>query len=252
MKKAGETRFITWNLAKRTAVCSEVLDYLAELEVDVAILQESRIHEAAEANGWSVVRAAEQPSDCVVMVRTPIRIRRAEPSAVSQLGRYIAHAEVGIGGGSLSVMSVHPLAHTVPRSHLSHLQEIDVQRPSDPRIWWSDLFLYLITHATSGVDAIVGGDWNTSRIFGDSIFDRAAEQGWREALPTDQEQPLRTWFRRDERPHGLDHIFYSVRLRDSVHPAVIDASVADSAGDHVGRGLSDHAPVIMDLATFAD
>ncbi len=59
----------SWNLNKRTSRAVEVLDHLEGLGVDIALLQESRIHHVAEERGWTVIRAAYSPSDCVVMAR---------------------------------------------------------------------------------------------------------------------------------------------------------------------------------------
>jgi exonuclease III len=240
-------RFISWNLAKRNRATQEVLDHLDELSVDVALLQESVVHDKAERAGWKVVRAAESPSDCVIMARHGIGITRAEPSAVSQLGRYVAHAELVLAERRVSLLSVHPLAQVVPERHLRHLRPIDVQRESDARVWWSDLFFFLGSAATTGRPAVMAGDWNTSRLFQESLFDRAAAAGWCEVLPHIHGEQQRTWFRGNDRPHGLDHIFCSSELTPLVRDARVDTSVADSAGDHVGRGLSDHAPVILDL-----
>jgi exonuclease III len=247
-KQSTDLRLVSWNLAKRVSRTEAVLDYLDAVECDVALLQESRVHDPAAARGWAVVQAAESPSDCVVMARPQISIRRAEPSAVSQLGRYVAHAEIETGARRLAVMSVHPLPATVPLAQLSHLPKIDVERPSDQRLWWSDLFLYLATHAVADRPAVLGGDWNTSRLFEDALFDRAAAFGWLEVLPLLRGSQQRTWFRGNERPHGLDHFFCSPNLRSSIRAGAVDATVADSAAGHTGLALSDHAPVIMDLA----
>lgn len=246
-KKVGDVRFVSWNLAKRTSLAAAVLNHLDALDCDVALLQESRVHEAAAEAGWVVVQAAELPSDCVVMARPYIPIVRAEPSAISQLGNYIARAEINLHGQRTSLMSVHPLAATVPPTHLSHLPEIDVARPADQRVWWSDLFLYLATHASADRPAILGGDWNTSRLFEDAFFDRATASGWCEILPFLLGSQQRTWFRRDERPHGLDHFFCSKSLMSTIRAGAVDGSVADSAADHSGLGLSDHAPVAVDF-----
>jgi len=166
---------------------------------------------------------------------------------VSQLGRYLAHGELHHNETVSQVFSVHPLAKVVPLRVLTHLREIDVERASDPRVWWNDLFFYLIGHAVAERSAIVGGDWNTSRLFQKGLFERAAGRGWVEVLPHIHGEQQRTWFRGSNRPHGLDHVFCTSHLRSAISAAHVDASVADSAGEHTGRGLSDHAPVVVDL-----
>lgn len=245
-------RVMSWNLGKRSRHSRAVLDHLQHLGADIALLQESRIHALAKNEGWQVVSAAESPSDCVILAKNGLDVRRAQPSAVSQLGRYLAHAELHHGESMTHIFSVHPLAEVVPLRALTHLQPIDVQRNSDPRVWWSDLFYYLIEHTIADDSAIVGGDWNTSRLFQESLFDRAAALGWVEALPAIHGEQQRTWFRGTDKPHGLDHVFCTADLKTALTGAFVDATVADSAGEHVGQGLSDHAPVIVDLDLPSD
>lgn len=137
----------SWNLAKRTARGAEMLDHLEGLSVDIALLQESRIHKLAEKRGWTVIRAAYSPSDCVVMARREYILVRAAPSALSQLGRYVAHAQLRLDDRVVDLVSVHPLAKIVPVAEIAHLPIIDVQR-KDPGVWYSDLFFYLLGHAS--------------------------------------------------------------------------------------------------------
>ena len=240
-------RVVSWNVGKRTQQQLAVLEHLDTLGADLALLQESRLHATAQQRGWQVIRAAQSPSDCVILGRGHLNLQRGQPSPVSRLGRYVAHAEWTADGRAVDVFSVHPLAHRVPATALADLPAIDVKRPSDPSVWWSDLFFHLIGQATSGRTAIIAGDWNTSDLFENSLFDRAAARGWCEALRHLHGEQQRTWFRGNDRPHGLDHVFCTSDLRDSVRAAYVDAEVADSAGEHTGRGLSDHAPVIVDL-----
>lgn len=240
-------RLVSWNLGKRSEHKEAVLQHLEELSADLVLLQESKLHGLAKERGWRVVSAAESPSDCVILSREKLDLRRAEPSAVSQLGRYLAHGELHHNGTVIQIFSVHPLAKVVPLEALTHLREIDVERSSDPRVWWSDLFFYLIGNAVGERGAIIGGDWNTSRLFQESLFERAAARGWVEVLPHIHGEQQRTWFRGSDRPHGLDHVFCTSDLRSAISAAHVDASVADSAGEHTGRGLSDHAPVVVDL-----
>ena len=246
-------RLVSWNVGKRSQHKEAVLQHLEDLKADLVLLQESqsKVHVLAKERGWRTVSAAvstpESPSDCVILAREGLDLRRAEPSAVSQLGRYLAHGELHINGTVTQVFSAHPLAKVVPLKALTHLREIDVERSSDPRVWWSDLFFYLIGHTAAERSAIIGGDWNTSRLFQESLFERTAARGWVEVLPHVHGEQQRTWFRGSDRPHGLDHVFCTSDLREAISAAHVDASVADSAGDHVGRGLSDHAPVVVDL-----
>jgi hypothetical protein len=181
------------------------------------------------------------------MARPGLVLARAGASALSQLGRYVAHGQLRHDDRVIDLVSVHPLAKVVPAAEIAHLPPIEVRR-RNPAVWYSDLYFYLLGHALAGGPAVVGGDWNTSRIFDDSLFDRAAAAGWLEVQPNYHDgRQIRTWYRRADRPHGLDHLFCLGPAADAIRGGRVDASVTDSTVDHQGRGLSDHALAVMDI-----
>lgn len=97
---------------------------------------------------------------------------------------------------------------------------------------------------------LVGGDWNISPEIWDGVhpgaterafFDRARSDGWidaREHLGLDE---LPTWHQPPYSSYQLDHVFADRQTADSLRSLEVDSHPAFELG------LSDHAPVVLEL-----
>jgi len=78
----------------------------------------------------------------------------------------------------------------------------------------NDLAHFGYHQLAAGRRFIVGGDWNTSRLFdadgttgGRESYEQAEADGWVETHWRLHEEETQTWLRKGNRPHMLDHVF---------------------------------------------
>jgi exonuclease III len=123
-----------------------------------------------------------------------------------------------------------------------------VRRPSVDVPWMNDMAHYAYRDMAAGRTFVIGGDWNTSRLFdedgttaGHEFHEQAKADGWVETQWRLHGRETQTWLRRGDRPHQLDHVFCDAQLAGGL---VGSRSLADSASF---LELSDHAPLIVDF-----
>jgi exonuclease III len=169
------------------------------------------------------------------------RVRRA--------AGWVASGQVQMGVlGKVFVTSVH---NPFSAFELPRLEGIDVtpmRLKLNPRLWLLDVLLYF-ARPLLGQRLLLGGDFNASRLLDDptpqgnnELFDRIADEGFVSLHRKFHDADEQTHFVPGNRAHQLDYLYG-------------DALVAEMAlGAHVhpfheAERFSDHAPLVVDLAT---
>ncbi len=263
-------RIVSWN-CNRASKTSPAWDYLAELEPDVALLQEVTNIPDGVRNSYTVVsRTARSKEGRMQRFSSAVLVRgevvREVPFEASQAwitreleyfsGNLVA-CEVKINAVSLSVIAVHNPAWELERERLEGIDVSGVRlKEQREDIWLSDLlWAYL---RDRGVDAdellVVGGDFNLSETFDSwsggphgnkEHLDRMTGLGLVECLRSFAGQLTPTFVNRcgGKVIHQIDHIFVPRKMRAKL--------VACKVGDQnrvFSVPLSDHLPVIADFS----
>jgi hypothetical protein len=123
----------------------------------------------------------------------------------------------------------------------------DLRRPGYPggRPYLNDLAFRCLHRHAAGTRFIIGGDWNTSRSFGDegaAFFRRADAEGWVECHWVINHRETQTFFGKRAGPYQLDHLFCD----RETGAGLVDCRVMD---EKWARELSDHVPL---MAEFSD
>lgn len=171
------------------------------------------------------------------------------------LGSYLAYATVELPDGQDAVVvSVHTVDEPVKSDQLGSHAVSDIGRGEPPKAWTSDLAFAGLAPMVRGRRFIVGGDWNTALRFGPvnqttelaaAFFTRASEEGWVECVPPNPGEEMCTRFHAGLPESQIDHVF----VDQGLSPRFRSARVATDAV--LELGLSDHAPLIVDLAMEA-
>jgi endonuclease/exonuclease/phosphatase (EEP) superfamily protein YafD len=171
-------------------------------------------------------------------------------SPLTHFKSYVAGAKVKLPSGTTALIaSVHAVARMVA-DEWTHGLDIDrIRRPMLDQPFHNDLAFHGLAQLIDG-PFIIGGDWNTSRLFdddakhagaGSAFFDRAERQGWVECLWQMHGEEQRTWFRQGDRSFQLDHLFCDSELAELLTACnVLTDAVTETR-------LSDHAPVLAEF-----
>jgi hypothetical protein len=235
-------RVVTWNLngcnrpGKATnAQQARAWHLLAALDPSIALLQE--VTEPAipawARERWDVVHnpvvIADKPKrwGSAIAVKPGLALQDLTERTISNvwfvhLQGYVVVGSVALPDGQqATVSSVHAPPDTV-------MKWVDDPPPKgfrpgdlkpitfpDAKLWYSDLAWGALDAHVQGGRFIVGGDWNTSRLFdidksfdppiGAAFFIRARQHGWHECHGDQNEE--RTFLKAGTRPYQLDHLF---------------------------------------------
>lgn len=175
-------------------------------------------------------------------------------------GNLLAY-QINVLGQAFRVMSVYSPAWPVDPARLREFDVNPVKLKQNPKVWVTELlWAALLDNCNSGQPPwIVGGDLNSSETFdhmrgsgprgNQEILARMHDLGFRECLRHSQSALVPT-FRNPSNgqiTHQIDHLFVSAEL------ATYLTSCKTGEHDRVfGESLSDHLPIIADLALPTD
>lgn len=223
----------------RGATHERAWSWLLSKEPDVALVQEAA--GPALRSGYRCLCLPYMKWASMVVTRDPasVCLEPAEGSALARMTSYVAVARLTLGDVETTAVSVHTPARPVPTAWLTdQLDPVALARPGE-QVFHNDWTFAALAADVSG-SFLIGGDWNTCRAYdppshrsftgGNAFFDRAATAGWLHAGPMDEESTYQRF--------QLDHAF--VKGFD-VERSWVDRSALDA-------GLSDHAPLFVELA----
>ncbi len=276
---ADLVRVISWNLAygkpagfKTIANRRRQWALLGAVAADVVLLQECRPSDLRlHAPAWMA-----DEYQCVGVLRQDWRLCASmlvrqphvvEPLDLRELGgverRWLEHlpgcwaaASVTIDGVRIAVASIHALAMEVELGAAVSFEDHErLRRTGLPRAWCNDVLVGALEPWVAGRRFIVGGDWNNSPLF-DANYPRRSARGvgpsteffqrrklaeWHDAMRKFHDGDVRTYLDERSAPYELDHVFVDATTYEGVANC--------EAVDHVTtRGLSDHAPVVVEFA----
>ncbi|MGD8486490.1 MAG: hypothetical protein PVH07_07630 [Chloroflexota bacterium] len=252
-------RVVSWNLAAGTTSRSAGIHdrawrYLEELDPDVALLQEVVPPDwARERADWRLVHRPFVRWVTAILARAPLRLVELEGPADGELDAmgHLAAAELGLpGGASMLVGSVHTPIGEASRSQLGGRDPELVRTARYQVPFKRDAAYAVFRDRTSDRRFIVGGDWSTSRLWDElhdgtsevDFFERAQGDGWVECYRRFHPSEGQTWFRSDEPPYQLDHVFCDPATGALMLSCEIDQRPAKELR------LSDHAPLVIEFA----
>lgn len=168
---------------------------------------------------------------------------------MARMENRVIGARLDVEGSPLVAVSVHAPAWPVDEESCSpEVVEAIKLRTSD-RVWYSDIAFSVVRPiAGLGIPFVVGGDWNTGRLWdeiygpcgGMEFFDRAAEHGFVDCVDQIHRQERRTWFREGDAPYQLDHLFCDHESATGLRSCDADPHPAEELD------LSDHAPIVAE------
>lgn len=116
-------------------------------------------------------------------------------------------------------------------------------------IWPLDLIFDDLRRDAEGRRFVIGGDLNASLLFDRNygprgnaeFFERVADAGWIDCRAVFYEDEQRTFFQPGKGPYQLDHVFVDAETADRLEAFTV-------VTDDEYLALSDHAPVVVDIA----
>lgn len=244
-------RVVSWNMGLNGPRFSapgkhdQAWHFLLGLGPDLAFLQECLPPTWARGSGQLICGPIAKWGSVVFSPRYPLApVRLPERSRLRALGSYLAIAEACLPDGTEAlVASVHARDAEATQRQLGTIDPATIKRPSLPAAKVNDLVFSELAGVT-GPRFIVGGDWNTgrtqsSKTAGVEFFDRAQQAGWHDCVDS-TEGEIQTWFGRGTLIQN-DHVFCDRSLGEEVQAAW---AAEDAA---VRLGLSDHAPLVIDV-----
>jgi endonuclease/exonuclease/phosphatase family metal-dependent hydrolase len=169
---------------------------------------------------------------------------------LAQLYDLVLVGEISIGSSeNLTLASIHTAAMPVKdwlRQYakalsLSSAELMSLRRPScNEHPYINDFAFHALERQLRGTRFFVAGDWNTCRDYagGTNFFERARASAW---VRCHGDAELPTYFGKNSASYQLDHAFCDPDT------AATQTSAAVISNDVV-RSLSDHAPIVVDLA----
>lgn len=263
-------RIVSWNMAywkpggfNAVANRQRQWSLLLALGPDLALLQECRPGDfeafapawaledyqilGAIPKGWTACSA--------VLARRTLEAEPIEPddtAAFRYFSGYLARARVRLpGAGPTQVASVHAIAAEVDNPVVTDADHAEMKRTSADKAWHCDVAAFSLQDWIRG-PFVVGGDWNTARLFdetypdkwpnaGREFFELLASWGWDESLRRFHPDEIRTYLDPASGPYELDHLFTDTGLGARLTSCEVLTLPALA-------GLSDHAAVIADFA----
>lgn len=226
--------------------------WVAAVDPDLAFLQEVR--PPAWANDrWSIQLGTYQFFASALVTRQDLDLHPLalpEGGPLDLFGSYLATGELFIGAEPLVVASVHTVAKVAAvRGHPGY-ERSGIARTTVGEPWWNDVAFAAYRDILGDRRFLIAGDWNTSRYedehgtpdpAGAEFFERAAAAGWVE-VSLDDGREGKTWYGSNTpRPHQADHAFADTATAQLVRSFSIEAWPISELG------LSDHAPLLLDI-----
>lgn len=252
-------RIVIWNMAANTtsksrATHDRTWQYLAEMEPDVALIQEARpLDRPSLRDGWSIVHRPYRIWVSAVLAKAPLLLEPYEGTfeGVLDAEGYLATAAVTLPDGSdLLLGSVHTPIGPATESELAGRDPDEVRTHRYDVPYRRDMAYAIYRDRVAGRRFLVGGDWNTARLWDDlhprsyevDFFKRAQHDGWVDAYARfHPEGEGQTWFRGGDPPYQNDHVFCDKATAEALESVEIDRRPAEELG------LSDHAPLMLAL-----
>jgi endonuclease/exonuclease/phosphatase family metal-dependent hydrolase len=248
-------RVITWNMgladrARRfVKTHEEAWRYLLGLNPDIAFLQEAFPPDWVESEGAVVRDPFKKWGSLVFSRRLAIEpFALPQNSSLRALPNYLAFAEVPLPDGSQAIgASIHAPPRRAEGDILGGRDPAELRRSVEgPK--HNDAIFAGLTPLVEGRLFILAGDWNTARRqgtprasrAGEEFFARVREAGWYDCVWAKRQSEIRTWFGPGKLQQD-DYVFCDPSLGQSV----AGVSVAEEAT--TDRGLSDHAPLVIDF-----
>lgn len=259
-------RVISWNLAcwkpghfasthNRRRIWGEIV----AMGADLYLLQEAVVADFEAltpswfVNDYRIVTHAN-PKGSAIVARADLELESVPLESLSQPLEVRAArnpiAEIMINGTRTVVSSVHPSAR-VAFEEDKDLHE-RLRRPSVESAWDNDVVLgEFATHFTGAHRPfLIGGDWNTARLFdinypadapaGQEFFDRATAHSWCELHRRMHRYEQETYIEPTAGPYQLDHMFSDPALAARLTRCdVLDGDIL--------REISDHLPLLAEF-----
>ena len=173
-------------------------------------------------------------------------------SVLGRFGSYLATAELPLAGGvSLLLASVHARAAVAPDWVTDGRDRVALARSTVGIPWSNDVAFAGYRELAEGRPFLIGGDWNTARYAdeegiasadGSEFFTRATEAGWTDLSLDVDGREGRTWYGPGgPRAYQPDHVFSDRDTAAEIRFYAIDPYPV------VALGLSDHAPIMIDI-----
>lgn len=228
--------------------------WIAAADPDLAFLQEVQPPDWARER-WEVLTLPYEFWASALVARRGWLLRPAVLPAGGVLereGSYFATADLDLQiGAPLLVSSIHAAPHAAPGWRHPGYDAKAIARPSVGEPWCNDVAFAGFRELVDGRRFLLAGDWNTSRWLdadgvpsadGQEFFNRAAAAGWVELSLDADGREGRSWYgSTNPRFCQLDHIFADGETGAAFRSFSIDPYPVERLG------LSDHAPLILEL-----
>jgi exonuclease III len=233
-------------------------DTLQSIDPDIALLQEWRKPSNFKTDGYLYSKEYLHGRYTAIWSKWPLQDKDNFPNTTevpweaycSALDGYIVSASVITPIGPITVCSVYAYPNSIKHEQLAGFDIETLRLPYAKEIWPGDLVWWAMKDwVRDSGRAILGGDWNTSRILDDpkprgnqEFFNRMQDCGWDEIARKyyPDEKDSFTWMRGNARSMQLDHFFASSELASST--VNFEVTRTESFNQ-----ASDHFPIHIDL-----
>jgi endonuclease/exonuclease/phosphatase (EEP) superfamily protein YafD len=166
---------------------------------------------------------------------------------LSELGGSVCVGQPGADGAPWLV-SIHSNAYPLSAERLAGRQDRVARRCHPEEIWEVEAIAQDLEGLLRGERFIVGGDLNSSLLFDEVnrydfnklLFENLTAAGFVDTRPRFSAAEVQTYYKPNRRPYQLDHVYADPVTEASVTSWRVDPSP-------VQLGLSDHAPIILDI-----
>ncbi len=260
-------RIVCWNLNKGGS--PEAWRYLADMEADLALLQEARIPEHLQGEHAVLHQFArskngrKQPWGSAVIAHPRLRISRETfrcrsrtwvCDELEKLGGSFLAVELQTATSMVLVISCHSPAWSLPLEDIpeDELRQVRL-KAKESEIWGADLLRsYLDDEVAAGRECIVGGDFNVSILFDETwssgnqeFVERMAASGLVDCLRkfhTDaRSTPTFKNLKGGKVKHQLDYLWATPKIANAFLGCDVGAAEVHSLN------ISDHLPIVANL-----
>lgn len=264
-------RITTWNM-RRAKAESTAWEQIRQLSPDIALLQEVSSIPDDIASGLHLTSAKvarkngqKQTFSNVILSRFPLEpgmpLRSELPwvnSACEFFYGNIQTSRVKLSEGErLDLINVYSPAWPVPMQVIGESDVTTIRLQNNPQLWCTEILwkVLLDSWKSSGDSLIVAGDFNSSETFdylwgnkprgNREIIDRFNALGLQDALRLHHGHLVPTFrsARNGTVIHQMDHIYCTSQIIDRIKAAWVG-----SPDIIFGNGLSDHLPIMLELA----
>ena len=250
-------RIVSWNLARNTTSRSNpsherAWHFLAALDPDIALIQEAWPPVWA-SDRWTIVNAKTKYWGSAILAKPELALEPMDLERPTRWDKdgYLASGSIKLPDSRRLVLgSVHaPLMKSLTVEYLAGLDATAIKLPSYSTAFYYDVPYALFQERVRDL-FIVGGDWNVSPELWDAhhrnsyereFFERAAADGWVDCYRRFHDVEGQTWFRKNNRPYQMEHVFCDPKTADQIRSCEIEPFPAASLA------VSDHAAVVLEL-----